>query len=69
MACPALPDGVLLGIPESIVLARDGYAAVRHIGSRVMTSLDQSIATLHEWYNDPTPTTRPSYVPMQSLMH
>ena len=58
-----LPDDVLLGIPESVVLARDGYAAVRHMGSRIMTSADQSIATLHAWYNDPTPITRPSAVP------
>ena len=54
----------MLGIPESVVLARDRYAAVRHIGSRIMTSSDQSIATLHAWYNDPTPITRP----VQSLI-
>ena len=37
-------------------------AAARHISSRIMTSSDQSIATLHAWYNDPTPITRPSAV-------
>ena len=44
------------------MLVRDGYAAFRHIGSRIMTSSDQSIATLHAWYNDPTPMTHPSAV-------
>ena len=52
-----LPDDVLLSIPEGIMLARDGVAAVAHIGARVMTTSDQSVAALSSWYNAPTPTT------------
>ena len=37
------------------MFARDGVAAVRHIGARVMTTSDQSVAALSSWYNEPTP--------------
>jgi hypothetical protein len=57
-----LPDDVLLGIPEGVILARDGVAAIRHIGAMVMTSSDQSIAVLSAWFNDPAPVTRPNAV-------
>ena len=50
-----LPDDVLLGIPEDVMFARDGVEAVRHIGARVMTTSDQSVAALSSWYNEPTP--------------
>ena len=53
-----LPDDILLGFPEAIVSGRDGEAAVRHIGLRLMTASDQSIATLSTWYNSPTPVTK-----------
>ena len=53
-----LPDDVLLSIPEGIMLTRDGVAAVAHIGARVMTTSDQSIAALSSWYNEPTPITK-----------
>ena len=57
-----LPDDILLGIPSVVIAAKDGEAAVRHIGRVVMTSSDQSIAVLSAWYNDPTPVTKPSAV-------
>jgi hypothetical protein len=57
-----LPDDVLLSIPEGIMLARDGVAAVAHIGAGVMTTSDQSVAALSSWYNEPTPITRPQMV-------
>ena len=57
-----LPDDILLGIPESVLLSRDGVAAVRHIGSVVMTTSDQSIAALPTWYNAPNPITKPTDV-------
>ena len=53
-----LPDDILLSIPEGIMLARDGVAAVAHIGARVMTTSDQSVAALSSWYNEPTPITK-----------
>ena len=53
-----LPDDILLSIPESIMLARDGVAAVSHIGARVMTTSNQSVAALTSWYNEPAPITK-----------
>ena len=53
-----LPDDILLSIPEGIMLNRDGIGAVRHIGARVMTTSDQSVAALSSWYNEPTPITK-----------
>ena len=53
-----LPDDVLLSIPEGIMLTRDGVAAVAHIGARVVTTSDQSVAALSSWYNEPTPITK-----------
>ena len=43
-----LPDDVLLSMPEGtcIMLARDGVAAVAHIGARVVATSDQSVAAL-----------------------
>ena len=38
-----LPDDVLLSIPEGVMLARDGIAAVMHIDARVMTTSDQPV--------------------------
>ena len=57
-----LPDDILLSIPESVMLDRDGEAAVRHIGARVMTTSDQSVAALSSWYNDPTPIVKPGLI-------
>ena len=57
-----LPDDILLGIPSDVIAAKDGEAAVRHIGRVVMTSSDQSIGVLSAWYNDPTPVTKPTAV-------
>jgi hypothetical protein len=50
-----LPDDVLLSIPEGIMLTRDGVAAVEHIGARVMTTSDQSVAALTSWNHEPPP--------------
>ena len=44
-----LPDDILLSIPEGIMMARDGVAAISHIGARVMTTSDQSVAALSSW--------------------
>ena len=57
-----LPDDILLSIPESIMVSRDGIAAVAHIGARVMTTSDQSVAALSTWYNEPTPITKPQLI-------
>ena len=57
-----LPDDILLGFPEVVVSGRDGEAAVRYIGLRLMTTSDESIATLSTWYNDPTPVTKTTAV-------
>ena len=57
-----LPDDILLGFTEVIVCSRDGEAAVRHIGNRMMASSDQSIATLATWFNDPSPVTKQTAV-------
>jgi hypothetical protein len=62
-----LPDDILLSIPESVLLERDGEAAIRHIGARVLTTSDQSVAALSSWYNDPTPLVKPSAI-THSLM-
>ena len=40
------------------MMARDGVAAVSHIGARVMTTSDKSVAALSSWYNEPTPITK-----------
>ena len=40
------------------MLNRDGIGAVRHIGARVMTISDQSVAALSSWYNEPAPITK-----------
>ena len=53
-----LPDDILLSIPKGIMLNRDGIGAVRHIGSRVMTTSDKSVAALSSWYNEPAPITK-----------
>ena len=57
-----LPDDILLSIPESTMLARDGIMAVAHIGARVMTTSDQSVAALSSWYNEPVPITKAQMV-------
>ena len=62
-----LPDDILLSIPESVLLDRDGEAAIRHIGARVLTTSDQSVAAPSSWYNDPTPLVKPSAI-THSLM-